>query len=334
MEKAVADPCGDTIPKGLFGSNEGLIGRFKSTVATGCLTSNDGSGYVLWCPTMHNSGAQGDGTALHSSNLFMFNSGTNGTAAAPNTVANPYGVDPIGTINRASSQADPAFAFVDDALCQEARTLSACLSLVYTGRADEAAGQICIVQDFPFDLLEGDGTVNVNSLFDYSSKSARLGTDKFEVVFRPDAAHQDFYAADTDDYYHTGVAGTSPSAQHGVSREAPRLMGFAWRATETDIGSRIIVEATKNIEWKPAPLQGMVLPAHTASGVRVEDVTRSLDQKVPGWSTRLISSAGNALSSGANALLQGATSFAASRAGSMLLGEVESFIEAAPLLLL
>jgi len=105
----VADPCNATLVPGLFGTSEGLMGRFRTNfqLATDATLT---CGYLLWCPDYCNEGARDLGKQ-NSGNLFVWQSADANKVPTSLPGDEPYGTDSISAaMTTAHSMPDPSIS--------------------------------------------------------------------------------------------------------------------------------------------------------------------------------------------------------------------------------
>jgi len=179
LVRMVQDPCKAPLVPGLYGETEGYLTKFhKSTNAT-----LGPCGYIVWFPDMM--GTIGDvGPNL---SVYMPTAG-NPDLVPLNTVQNPYGSGNMFEADVTASEiTEPAYSFVT-ATTDGFRTLSACMSLNYTGRMDATQGEIAVLTGVPIStMFSGSSHVppTVNRLFTYAEGTQRLSLDGHEVKWRP-----------------------------------------------------------------------------------------------------------------------------------------------------
>lgn len=291
----LADPCGSTLVPGFWGTSEGLLARARSTITfTGSGTGT--SGYILWSPDYFSVGAVGTPLVDTPANLFAWN------AVSPAT--QPINVSPTASygdhfmsdfengsvMSTAASGSDPAYGILEDDIVQDARPISACVSITYTGTMANASGQIGFIDNFPLESLlsggVGDNPPSVDELFRYTSKTSRLGVDTLEIVSRVnDSGH--FFRDENDSPVLVNPGGlTNPATVTPLgAAQQPRFFGFCWRGLDAAASNPLVFELTKNFEWRAAPRSGFAAapPVTYFDSPPAHDVQRRLDAKVPGW---------------------------------------------------
>jgi hypothetical protein len=298
----ISDPCNATLLPGINGTEEGILSRLKSTHS---LSSTD-NGYVLWCPTYFGDENEGKGS------IFFFRD--QGTTTSPlNTVADPLGsfstTSTVGNLSQAG-----AAQFCASATVADARVVSACIRMRYTGKVVDAAGEIAYIENLSTKaLLEGNGgfPVSVDSLFNLSTKVTRLGLDVCEVSYRPDPELADFFKTTNDNAITEGKAGVEETVMSSEAlRFGPTWVGFAWRGVGLQT---LAIDAIQNVEWRPEVSVGFVaVPPRTVHETSmIGKATRWLDRNYPGWSVTL----GAATKKGINMAARSVYAYGANRLG-------------------
>jgi len=258
-------------------------------------TGTDTSGYVLWCPDYANIGGGLDTDA----NLFMWKSDASSTQPN-NDVVDCYGRNTAANftdaaalpLNTGCSTADPAEPLLSEDLVQDARTLSACMTVTYTGKMLDASGQYCTLTNIPLSsVLTGgaaNGPLSVDDCFRYTNRTGRFGSEPVEVLSRPTGESHHF--RDEDDglirvgTFNVVASETTPIAE----AQQPTFIGFAWRGLDSQAANPLVFDFIKNIEWRAAPISGLT---HQPSRVvhtlpLVPEILQKLDTSVPGWDSR------------------------------------------------
>ena len=294
----ISDPCHAPLKEGFFGTSEGYLQRFHSTVMVSTTPGNT-CGFFLWCPDRHgvsSANAPGGGNI----NSLMFHSGDPDFEAV-NSANDPLGlgVDPYSA-GRGMAVQDPASSFVDSttSIAADDRHASSCMRLIYNGTISSCAGEIAFIENLPFEqVLAGSQPVtdiSVNSLFQRATKTQRLGLDTQEIVFRPDVVSPPYWV----NHYGGGAFfGGNPGtlASYVSPFEAntrPRWFGFAFRGMTNDLISNLRFDRFKIVEWRPNKEVGIpgVIPKTTSSVDPIREAMKMLD-RIPEWSTKIIPSA-------------------------------------------
>jgi hypothetical protein len=213
-------------------------------------------GYIFWNPEFHDDPATVfPGTTIVRGNMTLWQS-KNPATAPLNTLANSYGTG--GLDLSALFLSDPSSALVQSDLVADARAVGACLQVRYTGTADNASGELCYFNGLSAqDLLTGGagaGSLSVNDLFAFATKTTTFSPGSHEVLFRPTDTSSRF-RSELDGLYQfdPGVAVTALSPN--AANEAPTVMGIAWRGILA--GNSFSHDETKNIEWRAEAASGL-----------------------------------------------------------------------------
>jgi len=292
--KMIADPCNSMLVPGLYGANSGLLARFRSQLAfpEQFRAQSFTYGYILWFPSLHNN-ATSDSNVRGS--LYIFGSPDAGT----NPTLLNYGVN-NASVGSAQTLADPAFAFVDSDLCADARTLSACLKLTYTGSQSGCKGLVAPLTNVPLSVVlqggSGGSPPKISELLNYTTVQGRP-LDDHEAVWRPDPSDNTYKPTAVP--LIQSVSGTNSLFYASIEPRPPTAIGFVFYNVSqlTDFN----ISAFKNIEWRPEPFSGLTAQAPSGSdnpGVIAKAVSL-LDNNFPGWQTKVkdtaINVVGNAL---------------------------------------
>jgi len=299
----IADPCNSVLAPGIFGDQEGLLARVKSTY-TNPGTNGQTCGYILWSPDYHSGPINAGSYNVGPANLFCF-SNADPSYNPLNEPSAPFGSDQINTVwngaATAASLQEPATDLLDAELVADARTISSCMKMTYTGPMFTAAGQYCVVEGLPLNSLlankeVGDPTYSpsVNDLFRLATRSGRFGTDTREAVSRPhDNAH--IFRDKTIAPIQVGDSGNSASTQTTIGEtQQPVFYGFAWRGIPGDTAHPIVFDLIKALEWRPRPVSGLTHapPRAINKTSMVQPAVAHLDKTYgPSWTDRLASSA-------------------------------------------
>lgn len=249
----ILDPCDATLVPGLYGASEGLLAKTKITFnVTPFPSAPNTAGYALWCPDFHNpkSGLSG--------NTFMYL--TSNSATPPfNNAGAVYGAatfQPPTAQNTAFHIGDPAGALVASDIVNDARVLSACMTITFLGKMIDSAGEVCFLSNLPItQLLEGgvgSTPVSIDELFNYSASKQRLGVETLEAVYRLNTGSSDKFRDESLRPF--VIAGGIATVDPASESFAPRVFGFAWRGVNPD--SPISFDFVKNIEWRPEAVSG------------------------------------------------------------------------------
>ena len=283
---------------------------------------------MLWAPSFHNTALPLESSATFTGANIFYYSSNNAQSVPLNTAAIPFGSIPEISVqssqNTAATIQDPASNFVDylalsavaplAATAKDARCLSACMRMRYTGTRSNASGEFCFIENLPGSDLMGR---SVDSLFATSTRSGRIGVATQEVVFRGDTSDNEVFRnggvrGDTaelaDGDYSQAIANnmlTIPGVNSGTFTTftgnravGPRLMGIAWRGINNQ--APLSFEMYKNFEWRPANNLGLTESIPRAIGPNTDHhkaAIQFLDNTAGvSWSTRTLQAAGDAVS--------------------------------------
>lgn len=298
----IADPCNATLLPGIYGDQEGLLARVKTTISNRTPATTT-CGYLLWSPDYFcNAAGEGVTTELQVANVFGWASSDPTLQPHNDNIFNHgYGqqldVFGPGTGNAtAGSFHDPGGPLLSSDIVMDARSIGACMKLTYTGSALYAGGQWAKITSLPLtSVLNGVPTVgrtpSVDDFFAQATDFGRLGLEPIDIVARPDDSSNVFRSVDEGPM----TLGDVSIPGHEVSTytaEAetlvPQWFGIAWRGLPTDQASPMVFDLIKTIEWRPEPTSGFTqVPKrsiHDQSQVR--KATTYLDHHHPGWATR------------------------------------------------
>ncbi len=262
----IVNPCKAVLVPGLYGTSEGLLARVRSTISK-LGAGQDTAGYVLWCPDYCNVG----GTLGGGANLFLWKANASSTQPVNISTGLPgtavvYGgkkasdfadETPLAT---AASGPDPAYQLLQEELVQDVRTLSACMSVTYTGKMLDASGQICTLTNIPLSAIlsggTGAGALSVDDCFRYSNNLTRFSVEGTEVLSRP--TQESHHFRDEEDSpirvgtNEEGQGGEPPPPQATSSTtdigeaQQPTFIGFAWRGLDAAATNPLVFDFTKN----------------------------------------------------------------------------------------
>jgi len=291
----LADPCNAPLVPGIYGTNEGLLARMKSS-----FTIAESHGYVAWCP-VYNSGATLSG---YHHNFVVYSTNLGSNYGPANSSADPYGTT---RTTSAAFIADPAYTFINGTTAADQRLIGSCLTLLYTGALQTMSGEVAYAPNVSTNVLlyggAGSTTCTIDDLFVHATHSHRMTASNVEVKFHPGHNKPQFHRSRTGPlYYVTGTPTvTSPSVD---SAGDPGWSVIAWRNVPTN-SLRVI--ATKNFEWRPEANVGLtaVPPQVTGSELNYLSSVKLLDQALPNWWAMAGDSAMQALSHAAERTLGG-----------------------------
>lgn len=278
----VADPCNAELVPGLYGTNEGVISRYKRTLQ---LAETNEYGFCLWCPTYGGRNSNEIENRYH--NFIAFS-----PAAINTNIVNTDG-DPMGLHTNTSGgfQAVGAGGFMEGGTVKAFRTLSACLKLQYVGSTSDCAGRIALLENIPTDILMD--LPNVQDILNYATRTERLSLETQEVTFRPNNESSKFKDPTTVFLQSNFVDEKATTMDPTTQFDQPKFIGFAWAGVPSN---QLVFETIQNIEWKPDTGLGYV-----QTPIRQDSSTPSftaalswLDQRFPNWSTTAFNVAGRA----------------------------------------
>lgn len=284
--RMIADPCSAQLVPGLYGSEEGFLGRFKKSYPLPAVTGAT-CGYVLWAPNYHLAGVNG-GVAGGFGNIFIYQTTVPSYVPSNSTAVNgAFGAGLTTSTITASTIADPCYNFINGNTARDARLVSACIRSDYLGAMSDVSGQVVMVENLMLaDLV--DQLPSVNELFDYYGKTHRVSLDTSEVVYRPEVTGLERFLDPEDHALVIGATGAASAVGNDAHHFQPTVFGFAWRGLPAADLSKITVEFIKNIEWRPETGQGLRgnVPNSITGGVNMQKAALvALDQTHPGWNT-------------------------------------------------
>jgi len=279
-------PCGANLVDGFFGTTEGHTTRTRRTTAK-VGGDDDTAGFILWCPDYANASDDGNG------NIFAFKAVSSTTLCA-NSVAVPLGAATPGAWSSGASVTgtsasikDPAFPLLDNTMVQDARTVAACLSLVYTGKLTDESGEVCALHGVPLAMLI-DGEASVDRLFMFAESSQRIGGKAVEVVSHPSKDIERFRHI-TDSCVTLGTAAASASTIGAIPAVTePECFGFAWRGLDATANNPMSFSTTKIVEWRTAlnsSIQHTAVVHHARPSAHITAPAK-LDKIMPSWKSR------------------------------------------------
>lgn len=286
IARLLADPCNSNLSVGLYGSVKGSATRTHrvTNLGRGVTGSTDNSGYIIWFPDYHNNAVQSTGLV----NCISFHGTNVDSAPAPTN----WGLAAGSSVTTASSLPDPAYGFVLSDVCQDARTLAACMKATYLGTTSNARGLIYPLTNIPPDLLFRGGAANsppsIAQIISYARESKRC-TGTSEVRWRPSGAHLGFRDEYASPFECNTGGGATLSADARTTE--PSGIGFAWYGISS--ANDIQIDMYKAIEWRAeaGSFLSSVKPAGADSSGIIQRVTNALDKWSPGWQTQMMDSA-------------------------------------------
>lgn len=269
-------------------------------------------GYILWVDDYHQAGdrldAKHSDAALYGGNLFIWSSDS------PDT--QPYNTRVVGEnkesygevrsdsfaqntqYSSAHTVVDPAHSWVSGNNVQDARTISSCIRMKYTGQERLASGEVALIENLPIDsILRGavdEEAVSVNMLFNSARHVQRLGNTPVEIKGRPSTASDTFRNSHATPFIIRAQENQSTGKSPAGRIQAPNVYGLAWRGISINADQPTCLftyELTKNVEWRPEPNANAtnVVPKARSGTPKYQSATSWLDNNVPGWTTQLTS---------------------------------------------
>lgn len=291
------DPCSAELVPGLFPSSQGYLARLKATIPD----NSDGvSGFILWCPKYHNGESYRTVDNEITFDVFIWSAVNGSVTPNASDVGRALSFSESLLTGDIGRFADPAGALIgsDNAIVMDARTLSACIRLTYTGRMDRASGQVAFIENLPLASLVGspeqkDPPPSVDQLFSMAAKVQRLGVDTLEAVYRPDAdAAHTFHDAGDGCVHLSTVEGSRAFIGESARITEPTCFGFAWKGLDNGGSAQLSFAMVKNVEWRPSPISGFaaVTPKQQSTKGHISRALVALDRAQPSWTTKLINS--------------------------------------------
>lgn len=281
--KLVADPCNSKLVPGLYGSTEGMLGRFINDVTVKSAYSALKFGYIVWFPTFHNDQDVSTSTQTCLNTIMWASSNASAIPAL-----NDYGRG--NTLLTAVSYPDPCYNFIKGDVCQDARTLSACLEVEYSGTTSGGQGLVGTLTNVPVSALLYGGTGNtppsVTMMMQYCNQKTRA-VDREIVKWRPKIGDASFRDDINGPIMTANSAGGITSIPSYSNDDAPTGIGFVFY--NVTALSDYLITATKNIEWRPEVGSGLsqMPPTGTTSPGILNGILKSLDDNYPGWQVKM-----------------------------------------------
>lgn len=275
----LSDPCNSKLVPGFYGSVEGYLARFHKVLSPSDVAANN-CGVLLWIPDYHCVGP--DGT---------FNSKYNCISLAGTASNATLNIDGYGA--GSTAVADPAYSFVAGTTAADARTISACIKMSYTGQMATTQGMVGSV-DIAFSAFEDrlrGGVLSVDSLFELSQMVQRTSLDPLEVKWTPQDASSKFRGPGDGLRTETDIPITVISGAYTVGQAAavdsPRVIGFVYKGFESTrpLSTVLQFDLYKNIEWRPQSTSGLSMPVPVRTSIvpPVNTALALLDSTVPDW---------------------------------------------------
>jgi len=292
------DPCNAEVVPGIYGTSDGLTAKFRNYTFN---SSGANSGYILWVPQLCNEGIEPGVTTNGTFNVFCFAAG-NPLNSPINTIAAPLGSSDYWSVNTCGAGLpDPCAAFGAGDTCQVQRMISACIKMTYTGAMVNASGQVGYITDVdPFTLIGGgnsSGPPSVSQMFNLCSKTERIGVRTHENRYSAATDNDSVYHGTTNacwEYSEAEATAIRTRVGATASRFRYPAFGFAWRGLDIPSGgdTGLSFELTKNIEWRPEPVSGLVQPNPVHHGPEKRTgILTALDRMYPNWATASLDAA-------------------------------------------
>jgi len=303
------DPCNSPLVSGFFPNEGGNLMRVKKSIFN---NSTGTCGYILWVDDYHQAGDRLDAKHTpvdqYGGNLFIWSS-SNPDTQPYNTRVIGEGKESYGEVRSDSFQentqyssaytvADPAHNWVASNNVQDARTISSCIRMKYTGQERLASGEVALIENLPLDaVLRGavdEEAVSVNMLFNAARQVRRLGNRPVEIKGRPSAASDTFRNQHATPFIIRAQENQNTGKSAAGRIQAPNVYGIAWRGVSISADQPTCLftyELTKNIEWRPEPNANAanVVPVAQSGTPKFQAATSWLDANIPGWATKLTS---------------------------------------------
>jgi hypothetical protein len=189
----------------------------------------------------------------------------------------------------------------------------------YTGSLQNSSGQLGFIENLPLKSVIQGGTagtnpVNVAQLFNHATHTMRLGVDTTELVYQPAERNSEIFTNVDDGALEIGTLLVSESTMtQEASTLAPKVFGFVWQGLELNPGdlTKLSFELIKNSEWRPTASSGLPeTPIVHLGPSKVGPSMTSLEMKAPGWTRRVMDSAGSMGGAIARAAFTGVSKFA------------------------
>lgn len=322
--RLIADPCNAPLVP-FYGGQSGYLSRtaqnysLQQVLGTGSTIGTNG--YVVWFPQYHCDPV--DGNVVNFYCYATTGVGGPGLAGSLWNGTSTSGVATAATAyagNQLAHIFDPAYAFLRNGIAEDARTLSACLQVIYQGTTSASQGMFYPLTNIPLDSVfnggGNPGTIpSVNQILRYAGTGQRV-TDRFEVRFTPDQVSMQFQDALYGPLLRTSNT-TAPSGDGAIARTAQPL-GFGFAFTNLGVASDYQMFATKNYEWRPKMNVGLTASTsnqNIADPTFVQRAVRTLDATNPHWRTQAMKTSADILISGLQSLvLSGRSTFRSNNA--------------------
>jgi len=306
---AGADPIVDIINRPcdaplvpVYGSRLGYLARITTPYNLQTLSGDNANsgggavgrnGYIVWFPQYHCTPST---TAANNAvNCYIF---TQNTSEQPVLAGSLFGGAPTANAlsgfsnNALNFCADPANQFMVSGTAEDARALSACIRVKYTGTTSSCQGLIYPLSNIPLDAVfngggPGVGTLpTVTEMLQYSGDGIRL-TDTVDIKFVPDQSAMQFQDVAYGPLLTPGLVTGVPTGDTTMAR-ASQPMGFGFAFQNLSLLANYQVLLTKNFEWRAKPSSGLTSTMARNNMSTPEHVNKAiswLDTHMPGWKT-------------------------------------------------
>lgn len=290
----LSDPCRAALVPGFYGSDSGYLTRTRTSFIPSSSASTR-AGYILWCPSYSNTTGASKPVCL-----FGFQSGDS-TDVPLNTAVAPMFSDSVTTVDPLTGYAaqDSAWAFISNN-GSTFRTVAACIQLDFLSRLDGLSGEVCYVDNVPFNTLFPDsGTTgpSVDAIFGMCTTSQRISNKSFEIRYKPTELDELLKTeqqgivqvgnSSTTSWFGNVGAGVSQPLNMANPGPTPGMIGFAWRGFSASADNILQPRITtyKVVEWQPTRSLGLTaVHTHTRPSQRLKTLT--LLDRIEGWTTR------------------------------------------------
>jgi len=308
----IRDPCdGPMCESGYLQTGSGLYFRQRSTISVAIAQAN---GYIVWYPSYHNVGSGAVNTPF---NVFAFEAAA--TSSAPtNTVASNMGSAAIGAL-AGVAYPDPSYSILNGGTYVDARTLSACMKIEYTGGLSVNAGFTAVSANFPLrNMFSGtgvNGMLKIDDVFNFALDRHRTDVDAREIVWRPQDLDATFRMSGTaansannaDDCILMGNNATVQTISEAVDPGTVGGLIFAYKGVPT---GTMTITLTKVVEVRLAPSTYAIetSPVNVSKATpttTVGKIVQMLDKRYPDWQNHLVSMATSATAAIARMALSG-----------------------------
>jgi len=250
----------------------------------------------MWCPDYFGNDLLANAFCYKSelSSTVPVNDATFGSNQAYGGNATSYFTGNTTTSGYSSFLRDPAADLLEESLVQDARQISSCISITYTGKMSDASGQFCSVPVLPLSSVlqggTGGGPLSVDDVFRYASNAQRLGIDTIETISRTSEETHHFRDEADAPILIPNAAGAIPTETTDLGEaQQPHFFVIAWRGLDAGASNPLVFELYKNIEWRPSPVSGLAHqpPNSFAFGPQMQKVKAFLDTIDPDWQTKI-----------------------------------------------